>query len=189
MLAATAAGINCVGGVNGDNPTELTLSDINVVIQSLLSNDARTFLSGVGGENKFGTAPVRDAFFALCHTDLQSDLQNVAGFISKWNYPNQNETLYSEWGAVNNLRFLISSVGSISGFSSNLGANVYNVFCVGRESYACIKQNGFSARFIYHPAYLDGPLELNVSVGYKFAEVPRITNDAWIFNLRCTLST
>lgn len=189
MLRSTAAFINSTGGVNGDNPTEITLSDINGVIQRLLSNNANTFLSGVEGQNKFGTAPVRDSYFALCNTALTSDLQNVAGFISKWNYPNQNETLFSEWGAVNNLRFLVSSVGSTSFFPSALGATVYHVFCVGREAYACIKQNGYSAQFIYHPAYLDGPLELNVSVGYKFAEVPRITNDAWIFNLRCTLST
>ena len=28
MLAATASFINCTGGVNGDNPTEITRSDV-----------------------------------------------------------------------------------------------------------------------------------------------------------------
>jgi hypothetical protein len=45
------------------------------------------------------------------------------------------------------------------------------------EAYACVEQDGYSASFIYRPPIYDGPLALNASVGYKFAEVPRITND------------
>lgn len=56
------------------------------------------------------------------------------------------------------------------------------------EAYACIKQDGYSATFIYRPPIYDGPLALNASVGYKFAEVPRITNDQWVINLRATLA-
>jgi len=41
---------------------------------------------------------------------------------------------------------------------------------------------------IYRPPIYDGPLALNASVGYKFAEVPRITNDLWVINLRATLA-
>ena len=54
------------------------------------------------------------------------------------------------------------------------------------EAYACIEQDGYSASFIYRPPIYDGPLALNASVGYKFAEVPRITNDLWVINLRAT---
>ncbi len=39
------------------------------------------------------------------------------------------------------------------------------------EAYACIEQDGYSASFIYRPPIYDGPLALNASVGYKFAEV------------------
>jgi hypothetical protein len=81
--------------------------------------------------------------------------------------------LRSEWGAIGNLRFLISSIGSTSANASSLGATVYNIFCVGMEAYACIEQDGYSAQFIYRPPIYDGPLALNASVGYKFAEVPK----------------
>ena len=40
MLAATAAAINCTGGVNGDNPTEITRVDVNDVVRTLLNNNA-----------------------------------------------------------------------------------------------------------------------------------------------------
>jgi N4-gp56 family major capsid protein len=145
-------------------------------------------LSGVGGENKFGTAPVRDAYFSLGHTDMIGQLDQVTGFIQKWNYPSQDSTLDAEWGTVANLRFLLSSIGSISSSASLLGANVYNIFCAGREAFAAIEQDGYSSQFIYRPPIYDGPLALNASVGYKFAEVPRILNDQWVLNLRCTLA-
>lgn len=188
MLAGTASFMNCTGGTNGDNPTEISRFDVDEVVRTLLNNNAYTILDNIEGENKFGTAPVRDAYFAMCSTQLTGDLDNVSGFIQKNQYPSPMNALRSEWGAIGNLRFLISSIGSVTTAASNLGANVYNIFCVGMEAYACIEQDGYSASFIYRPPIYDGPLALNASVGYKFAECPRITNDAWIINLRATRS-
>ena len=188
MLASTASFINATGGTNGDNPTELTRSDVDEVIRSLADNNAYTIADNIIGEDRFGTAPVRDAYFALGSTKLIGDLENINGFIAKAQYPSPMHALREEWGSVSNLRFLISSIGSESVGASNLGANVYNVFCVGMEAYAVVEQDGYSSQFIYRPPIYDGPLALNASVGYKFAQVPRITNDAWVINLRTTLA-
>lgn len=188
MLQATASFINATGGTNGDNPTEIARSDVDEVIKTLAGNNAYTISDSIEGEDKFGTAPVRDAYFAMTHTDLIGDLERVTGFIAKAQYPNQDKTLRPEWGSISNVRFLLSSIGSITPNASLNGANVYNIFVAGMEAYACIEQDGYSAQFIYRPPIYDGPLALNASVGYKFAEVPRITNDAWIINLRVTLS-
>ncbi len=186
MLASTASFINCTGGVNGDVPTEITRSDVDTVIRALLNNNAYTIMDSIEGQDKFGTAPTRRAYFALCSTQLTGNLDNVNGFISVSQYPSPMNALNSEWGAISNLRFLISSIGSFSANASSLGNNVFNIFCVGMEAYACIQQDGYSASFIYRPPIYDGPLALNASVGYKFAEVPRITNDLWVLNLRAT---
>lgn len=189
MLAATAGFINCTGGVNGDNPTEITRTDVDEVVRTLLNNDAYTVLDNMEGEDKFGTAPVRDAYFALCSTQLTGNLDATAGFIHKNQYPSPMNALRTEWGSIGNLRFLVSSIGSITPTSSNLGADVHNIFCVGMEAYACIEQDQYSASFVYLPPHIaGGPLALNASVGYKFAEVPRITNDLWVINLRATRS-
>lgn len=189
MLAATASFINCVGGTNGDNPTELTRADINEVVQTLATANAYTISDSIEGELRFGTAPVRDAYFVMASTRLIPDLQNVAGFLHKSAYPNQDRVLRPEWGTVDNTRWLLSSIGSVTNNASLLGNDVFNCFVAGMEAYACIEQDGYSAKFIYRPPIYDGALALNASVGYKFAEVPRITNDAWIINLRCTLDT
>lgn len=188
MLAATAGFVNCVLGTNGDNPTQITRGDVDAVVRTLLNNNAYTIMDNIEGDDKFGTAPVRDAYFALCSTQLTGNLDNVVGFIQKNQYPSPMNALRSEWGSIGNLRFLVSSIGSVTPNASFLGADVYNIFCVGMEAYACIEQDGYSASFIYRPPIYDGPLALNASVGYKFAEVPRITNDLWVLNLRATLA-
>ncbi len=190
MLAATAAAINCVNGANGDNPTEMTGQDISNVIASLLNNNAYTITDNIDGDLKFGTTPVRDAYFAFANAQLSGDLENIdTGFTPKAQYPYPTNALPSEWGAVRNVRFLLSSIGSVTPNASMNGQNVFNVFVTGQEAYACVEQDGYSASFIYRPPIYDGPLALNCSVGYKFAEVPRITNDAWIINMRTTSTT
>lgn len=183
MLASSASIINCVGGATLDNPTELTRSDISDVIASLMSNNAYTITSGIEGEDRFGTAPVRNAFMAFTSTALIPSLENVNGFISNIQYPANYNALYSEWGSVLNVRFLVSSIGSVAAKKSDLGATVYNTFITGLEAYANVVQDNYSDQFIYLPPIFSGPLALNATVGYKFGTCPKILNDAWITNL------
>lgn len=190
MLAATAAFINCTGGVNGDNPTELTRTDIDGVITTLYNANARMISQPIEGENKFGTNAIRESYWAMANSQLIQNLEAVTGFVSKAAYSNYQSTLSAEWGAVSNLRFLMSSLGSQTANASGLNATVFNVFCTGQESYGCIDLDGASAQFIYRPlGYGDDPLLMRQSAGFKFAEAQRILNDAWIINLRTTRRT
>lgn len=189
MLEGTASVINCVNGVNGDNPTEITRADIDGVVAALQNNNADFMTNMIGGENKFGTGPVRDAYFGLGSTNMIGQLENINGFINKAQYPNQQGVMSSEWGSAGNVRFYLSSRGSVTTNASMLGADIYNVFIGGQESYAKIEQNSISAKFIYHPpGHGDDPAELRQTAAWRMAQVPRITNDAWINNLRCTLA-
>lgn len=72
MLAATAGFINSVGGVNGDNPTEITRSDVDSVVRTLLNNNAYTIMDNIEGEDKFGTAPRMNGRFKSSLIDLEA---------------------------------------------------------------------------------------------------------------------
>lgn len=189
MLRSSASSIFCTGGVNADLPSEITRSDVDEVIRTLVTNDAHTISESIGGEDKFGTAPVRDAYFSMCSSKIIGDLENVSGFIAKTAYPSPMDVLREEWGSISNLRFLISSVGSVDIGSSALGNDVLNVFCCGLEAYTVVEQDGYSSQFIYRPPIFSGPLAMNVSVGWKMGSAQLITNDAWVLNLKTTLST
>lgn len=54
-----------------DNPTEITRSDCDIVVRTLRGNNAYSFLSGIEGENKFGTAPKTYGRFKSSLIDLE----------------------------------------------------------------------------------------------------------------------
>lgn len=172
--------------VNGDDPTEPALSDFATLNSQLDTNNAFKFVSGKLGELRFGSAPVRSAYFMLAHTLLERTLDLLQGFQNVWNYPNNNEALYSEYGAVLNFRILTSSNASlVLGVSQN-GRQVYNNIVSGREGYAHVEQDGYSMQLIYRPPIFSGPLALNGTLGVKFAQAQVITQDTWVANFRCT---
>jgi N4-gp56 family major capsid protein len=188
VLASTAFVINCTNGSNSDNPTEVTLTDVQIVIRRMLANDARTLSNIIQGTDRFGTGPIRNSFFTLIHSDMATEFEQIPQFFYAANYANQSNLLESEWGSVANLRCLQSSKGSKEDNASALGRTVYNNIVVGAEGYMHVKQNRYSASFIYHPPQLSGPLELYSSIGWKMAQASRISQEDWVCNLRSTLA-
>lgn len=189
MLEATAAFVNCVNGTNGDNPTELTRADIDAVIFALIGNSARMISDNIEGEDRFGTAPVRESYWVMAHSDVLTDLENVDGFINTSQYPAQMNIIHAEWGSVGNSRWLYSPIGSVLPGVSGLGNDVYECFFTGREAYAVVEQDGASAQFIYQGLGSgNDPLLQRQTAGYKFAQVPRVLNDQWLIGLEATLA-
>ena len=189
LLSTTAFVINAVGGVNGDVPTDMTLSDIQDVVKRLLSFDARTISSSVEATGKFGTAPVPNAYIGMAHTDLSSTLENINGFLPTYEYGSQKLIDAAEWGTLGRVRFLLSSRGSKSASASGLGKDVFNTLIVGMEAYTSISLENNNAKFIYHDYKLaGGPLELNSTAGWKMSHAHAIVNDSWICNLKSTLA-
>ena len=171
-----------------DTPSEMALSDIQTVTDTLMSNDAMFISDSVEGANKFGTAPVSAAYLGLGHADLGSTLSNMDDFINTIQYPSQASVKTAEYGAVDKVRFFLSSRGSKILMASGDGETVYNTFICGMEAYANVSLDGYKSKFIYHDGRFDGPLELNQTAGWKMAEVPVLTNDSWIVNLKSTLA-
>jgi len=187
-LLSTMSQVNCTGGSNLDNPTELTFSDVVNVVKQLRSNNAYEFMDGIIGENRFGTSPTRDAYLAMGSTQLQGQFEGIPQFTYKWNYPSIQSTMPSEYGAIANVRFLLSSIGAKLPNASANGADVYPLIVIGRESYCIVEQDRYSSSFIYRPPIFSSPLALNATVGWKMAYAGVITNDAWVFLLNSTLS-
>ena len=76
-------------GHKSNRMTEITRSDVDEVVRALKNSDAYTIMDNIEGEDKFGTAPTRDAYFALCSSNLTGNLDLVGGFIHKNQYPDQ----------------------------------------------------------------------------------------------------
>ena len=190
-IVSAASQINAAGGSNGDNPTNLGASDFSLVAATLDTNNAYKFMSGIEGMDRFGTGPVRSAYFMLSSTELQPDfdtLQSVGGvsFLSQWQYPTNASALPSEYGSVANIRILTSSEAPVSRASSARGNDVYYNSVVGKQAITHINQDGYSMNLIYRDPYYSGMLAQNATLAVKFAQAQAITQDTAIRNLLST---
>jgi N4-gp56 family major capsid protein len=186
-LESSASVVNSVGGSNGDLPTEMALSDVDDIVATLQGNDAEYITNMIPGELKIGTSPIGDAYGCMLTTRMIPVLNSMTGFVRKFAYPNVDNVLASEWGGLNNVRFFVSSQGSVTPNSSLLGNDVANCFVAAKESYKVVWQAGGKARFIYlPPGYNNDPCMLRHTAGASFYQGQCITNDLWIQNLRST---
>ncbi len=187
-IVSAASQINAGGGSNGDNPTNLGLSDFSLVATTLDTNNAYKFMSGIEGMDRFGTGPIRSSYFMLASTELQTDFDSLVGqgVINNWNYPTNSSALPSEWGSVFNLRILTSSEAPVArGVSAN-GQDVYYNTVLGKQAITHINQDGFSMNLIYRDPYYSGMLAQNATLAVKFAQAQALTQDTAIRNLLST---
>jgi N4-gp56 family major capsid protein len=170
VLASTSSVLHCSNGTNGNTPTELTKADIDTAVRTLLGNDAEMISEVIPGRDAFATSPVRPAFWAYLDTALLDDLEAVSNFISSANYPNQTTVLDAEWGSTGNVRWLYTSVGSVS----SAATPVYNNFIIGKEAYAVVHLRSETGEFYVEPLGSAGsadPLHQRGSVGEVSAHV------------------
>jgi N4-gp56 family major capsid protein len=153
-----------------------------------LTNNAYKFVSGIEGMDRFGTGPVRSAYFMLSSTELQTDFDSLTGqgFLNQWNYPSNENALPSEYGSVYNIRILTSSEAPVARSASANSRDVYYNTVVGKQAVTHINQDGYSMNLIYRDPYYSGMLAQNATLAVKFAQAQAITQDTAIRNLLCT---
>ena len=191
---SAASQINASQGTNGFNPTNLGLLDFSLVTTTLDTNNAYKFMSGIEGADKFGTGPIRSAYFCLTSTELQTDFDNLqggpGGFFSVWNYPTTTSALPSEHGSIFNTRILTSSEAPVARNaavnSSGTFADVYYNTFLGKQAITHINQDGYSMNLIYRDPYYSGMLAQNATLAVKFAQSQALTQDTAIRNLMST---
>lgn len=164
QLESSASVVNCIGGQNGDLPTEMALSDTDDIVTTLQNNSGEYITNMIPGELKIGTSPIGDAYICMLTTRMIPVLNNIQGFVRKFQYPNVNETLSTEWGGVNNLRYFVSEQGSVTPSASLLGNDIANCFVSAKEAYKVVWQAGGKARFIYLPPGLDSYAQVKSSL-------------------------
>jgi len=187
-IVSAASEINAGGGTNGDNPTNLGLSDFSLVATTLDTNNAYKFVTGIEGMDRYGTAPVREGYFMLASTELQTDFDSLVGqgVINSWNYPSNTNALTSEWGSVFNIRILTSSEAPVARGASANGQDVYYNTVLGKQAITHIAQDGYSMNLIYRDPYFSGMLAQNATLAVKFAQAQALTQDTAIRNLLST---
>ena len=186
LFSSSVSYINATGGMNGDQPSNISLNDVNNIENILLGNDARSMLTSLEATRMIGTAGVRDAFIALANTNLAADLQKVQGVLLKSAYPTQEGIRPEEYCSISRFRFFVSSKGARTPGISLRGNTVYTIPMYGLEAAAKIEQNNYTAVLGYRPPWVVSSVAQNSQLYAKFAIARAITNQNWISGLNVT---
>ena len=186
MLAATAAQIDCLNGVNGNPITEITTTDLELAVDYLEENNAKKLSPNEEGTNAFGTAPVWAAYWMIISTAIRSDVKNLANFNPTAEYPRQQSVLESEFGSLDEVRVVKTSEAYVDKTSSPY---IYSNFLFGANAYGRVAIDDQSMQMIIKPLGAgEDALDQRQTMGWKGRLGSVILDDSWVINLRCTQS-
>ncbi len=104
--------------------SKITLKTVQIVINTLDKNSARSFTPMTTGALQIGTVPINMGYWALCHPDVAIDVAALTGFTSIEKYAGQTQTVLGEFGTLTvagkALRFISSED---AGVDTGTGAN------------------------------------------------------------------
>ena len=186
LFSSSVSYLNATGGLNGDQPSNISLNDVNNIENILLGNDARSMLTSLDAGRDFSTSGVRDAFIALANTNLCADFQKVQGVLLKSQYPSQEGIRPEEYCSISRFRFFVSSKAAKTPGISLKGNTIYTIPMYGLEAAAKIEQNNYTAVIGYRPPWVVSSVAQNSQLYAKFAIARAITNQNWISGLNVT---
>lgn len=186
---------NGVGRTDVNSPMTLALQ--RKITRYLKRQMAKKITSVVKSTPAYGTQAVAPAFIALCHSDCEADIRNMAGFVPVEQYGSGMTPYESEIGKVEDVRYVYSTIftpwtdgggayaGSGTAMLSTTGtsADVYPILFLGKNAYGIIPLKGPNAitPMVVNPKPSDSdPLAQRGHVGWKAMTKAVILQDAWM---------
>ena len=191
VIVSTASVTTATGG--DVTATDLNETDIDAIANALQNVDAMPVTPLIKASVGQGTSSVLPSYWAMMHTELNSDIRKVTGFIGTNEYGTQGGVLPAERGAVNEVRFLSSSVahkeGNVTSAFPATAGTYYYIPIMARHAYGVVDLKKANAKMIIHPRGSAGaadPGDQLQTAAWKFMNVCRILNDNNIQVLRVT---
>lgn len=177
----TAGGASSTTCSNGSGTsTLLNAQDIKTVVKNLLAENARMITPMISAGSGQGTSPIRASFVVIAHTDLQIDIEDVAGFKHVSTYASARDAYQGEWGSIGNTRWILTT----NAYSS--GGYYYCLF-IAEDFFGKVRIQGSSRPLIYHsPSQTGSPLEMFGTLGWKIPYACKILYDVLGHSLLCT---
>lgn len=135
--------------------TTISLTLQRKATKFLKAQKAKKITSILAGSANYDTRPVEAAYIAVTHSDVESDIRNMSGFIPVAKYGSRQPVCPEEIGSVEDVRYVLSpdlasfpDAGGAKGSmqsTSGTNADVYPVILFGKEAYGLVPLKGKSA--------------------------------------------
>lgn len=179
--------------------TPISLSKLRAAVRALRGQKAKWITKVQGGSTDFATTPISRAFVAMSHSNLESDIRNLPGFVPCEKYGSKNLISEYEIGAVESVRFVLSAdlpafedegaATSTMISTSGSNADVYPLIVFGQEAWASVNirdKNTVSPHIVpVNEVSKSDPLAQRGYVGWKTWHAATILNQAWMTRIEC----
>lgn len=202
-FATLKAGTNVFycGSITSRAAVNATLNrgDLRRIYRSMKRNRAEEIAEIIAPTAKVATEPVGRAYFAVCHTDLDSDIKGLTGFTPIEKYADAMRGLPNEIGKCENMRFITSDLFSpwlaagastttllTNGASGTGSCDVYPILIIAQDSYAIVPLQGKNAvkiNVINPTPSVSDPCGQKGYVSWKMYDGCVILNELWIARL------
>lgn len=137
--------------------TAISLNRLRQVARGLEANRARRVTSMLAPGPNIGTRAIESGFIVFHHTDVNSDIRNLPGFVKVEEYGQRKPIHAREIGSVEEFRFISSpllapilaagaAVGSTGMYASNsTNLDVYPLIVMGEQAWGQIALKGMGA--------------------------------------------
>jgi len=173
----------------------ISTTDLDKAIRLLKNNNATMHTSIIKAGTGIGTQPIRAAFFAIVHPDVEYTLEGLTGYTSVDKYASQGPAVEGEIGAYKNIRFVASTnakiwtgAGAASTSVKNTAGNadVYATLIFAKDAYGITELRGEGLRNIVKQLGSAGtadPLDQRCTSGWKATTVCKILNDSFMVRI------
>jgi len=178
--------------------------DFRRIYRAFKRNKAREISEIIRASAKVSTEPVASAYFGMGHTDLDSDMRGVSGFIPAEQYSDSTKMLPGEIGKVEQFRIILTAMfepwltagasgttylsGGVA-VSSAASCDVYPMLFTARDAYGIVPLQGYQAvqPMVMNPGKpsKSDPLGQIGFVSWKTYQTCAILNQNWFARLEC----
>ena len=195
------AGTNVVyanGSARNAVNTKISLGKVRSAVRTLNKNKCRKKTTILAPSVNYKTQAIEAAYVAVCHTDLEPDIRDLPGFVPVSQYGSRQPICPQEFGSVENVRFITTTIASPFADEGGLGgdavlstsgtnADVYPILIFGEDAYGTVALKGREAAeiLVRNPGKPEKGNELGQtgSVGWKGWHVAARLNEAWLVRL------
>lgn len=182
--------------------TVLTLNKQRAVTRALAAQKALKITRMLKSGPEYGVSAVEAAYVAVGHTDLDSDIRNLTGFIPVAKYGNRQPISEHEIGSVEQVRYILSpdlkpfpDAGGAKGSTvstSGTSSDVYPILYLGQDAFAQVPLKGEEAivPMVLQPGTpsKSDPMGQRGYVSWKAWYAAVILNDLWMARLEVAVS-
>jgi N4-gp56 family major capsid protein len=176
----------------------ISAGDVKWAVNRVNRNSGMRFTPLGTGSQNYNSQPIRDAYYGVCHSDVEEDIRLLTSFIGVEQYAGYTQTIPGEFGTANGVRFASTELSGIieidSGGSSNAlrstggvtAIDLYDTFIYGKEAVGTISLNAEHTTDSYKMYdTVPSPIQLishapgSAGAGDPYNEIATIAWKAW----------